>query len=649
MSQNNTSVKLIGWISILLILTSFDLYGGIRDRADGTHNVGQIGYFVTNVGQYYPWGGTVEQTLEYPLGSGKLAMYRQCIMIGATMPDGDYNVVSAASGRYEEWEPVHGYHAGKFKVAMSDKSETWPSWGWPVTDENGNPEVLSQQDSYCVYTDSASWRYAQNDEEDMLIDLWVYQTVYTWGVTDADKFVIIKLEVENKGDKNLSDVYFNFYSDLDVGGNGNAEEEWTDDCIGFDKDRELIYFYDADNYSNEWQEPDPFLPGVTFLKTPNGQGITDWHWIDVYIDEVSVNSTHWDSLHYSLMRSDTTYFQLYDTLSYYFHPGENPINGYHYDDPNTTRITDDEGNLVGGPMVAYICNGPIDLNPGDKVEYWVGVAVGDDEEDLLNVVDGLRGYYANYEETGDFGIPILPKPHLKADARDQKVYLSWSDSLDMHYVNSYLPDPYNDLEGYIIYRTTDPLLREWAVVDTIPMIYKDKTDPNVNQTAYAFVDSINVYNGFTHYYCLTTYRTNQFGIMEEAVKLTDISNVSTQENAVELNPTSNPVVSESDLDKIKVVPNPYVISAQWDRKRLGNSVYGEPIRNIAFTNLPTPCTIQVYTVDGDLLQTIEHTNPTGREEWNLLTNERRPVVSGIYFYHVKSDVGEKIGRFAVIR
>jgi hypothetical protein len=103
------------------------------------------------------------------------------------------------------------------------------------------------------------------------------------------------------------------------------------------------------------------------------------------------------------------------------------------------------------------------------------------------------------------------------------------------------------------------------------------------------------------------------------------------------------------MENIKVVPNPFIISAPWDEARVGNSVFGEPIRNIAFTNLPTPCTIKVFTVDGDLVKTLEHTNPTGREEWDLLSVEKRPIVSGIYFFHVKSDLGEKVGRFAIIR
>ncbi len=652
--RNKKTIITVGLL-ITLIFVPLALMGGIRDRGDGTHNVGQLGFFATNIGQFYPWGGSFEQTLEYPINSGHIAMYRQCIMIGNKFPNGDMNVVSAASGRYEEWEPVHGYHAGNFKIAMSDKPETWPRDAeynpfWPVRDQDNNPVVLSQQDSYCVYTDSASWRYAQNGETDMLLDLWVQQTIYSWGVPDANRFVIIKFEVENHGDRDLYDVYFNFYSDLDVGGISSGEE-WADDCIGFDKSRELVYFYDADNYSDEWQEPDPFMPGVTFLKTPetvNGEGITDWHWIDVTIDEVAVNSTHWDSLHYALMASDTTWFHENDTVSHYFHLGAEPLNGVHYDDPQTTRIMQGD-TLVGGPMVAYIVNGPVDLAAGNTVEYWVGLGVGENYDDLIDVIDGLRGYYANYEETGSFKIPVLPLPQLSARAGNQQVNLAWSDSLDIYYQNEFLPQPVNDLVGYIIYRTTDPFLQEWTAIDTIAMQYKDKADSTINHDAYGYIDSLNVHNGFTHYYNLCVYRHNEFGVLEESIKLADVNNVNSQSNAAEVNPISQPADSKADLDQIRVVPNPYIISAPWDRKRLGGTVYGEPIRNIAFTNLPTPCTIKIFTLDGDLLKTLEHTNNTGRKEWNLLTKERRPIVSGIYFYHVDSPLGETVGRFAVIR
>ena len=644
MVQTNKIIVVLFIISALLLITgNSDAFAGLKDRAFATHNVGKVGYFTTNIGQFYPYGGQFEKTLEYPINSGHICMYRQCLMIGVPV-----NVISAADGRFEEFDAVGGYNAGKAEIAMSDKVHTWPIDAngtpyWPVRDALGNPIIRSQQDSYCVYSDSTSWRYYNNKEQDMLLDMRVHQSIWTWGVPDADKFVILKFEIENKSNKPYQEMYFNFYSDIDIGGISNAAREWADDCIDFDKSRELVYFYDSDNYSNEWGTPDPFLSGVTFLKTPNGKGITDWHWIDVTVDEVLVNNAIWDSVSYYLMRSDTMFFHNHPNFKVedYFHLGPNPINGTHYDDPNTTRITDATGKLVGGAMVAYICNGPFEVQPGERVEFIIGVMVGDNKEDLLYVTDKIWEHYEN-----DFNIATIPAPDLAADIGDRTVQLYWSNQLDVDYFNPVLPDSTNDLDGYIIYKTTDPTLSKWAVLDTIPMRYKG--DTSVRQRAYEFSDT-DVYNGFRYFYNLCAYRKAPTGKIEQSVVLADLSNIDNQPNAVIAIPMTMPAQTKRDLDRINVVPNPYIVSAAWDEARLGNSPFGEPIRHLAFTNLPTPCTIKIFTVDGDLVQTIEHISQSGREEWNLLSSERRPVASGIYFYHVQSSLGEKIGRFAVIR
>jgi len=608
---------------------------GLKDRAFGTHNVGKVGFFTTNIGQFYPYGGQFEKTMEYPINSGHICIYRQCLMIGVPV-----NVISAASGRFEEFDAIGGYDAGNAEIAMSDDPSTWPSWGWPVQDENGNPIILSQQDSYCVYSDSTNWRYYQNKEDDMLLNMRVHQYIYSWGVPGADKFLILRFVIENANDIPYEDMYFNFYSDIDIG--GIAEDEWSDDCIGFDQDRELVYFYDSDSYSDEWGEANPFLSGVTFLETPNNQGITDFHWIDVTIDEVAVNSAHWDSLSYYLMSSDTNYFHNHPQLqvSDYFHLGDNPINGTHYDDPSTSQIRNENGDLIGGPMVGYICNGPFDVQPGEEVEIWLGVMVGDNKDDLLAVTDKIWEYWEN-----GFNIATIPAPTLAAETGDRSVTLQWSNDLDINYRNA-AADSMNDLEGYIIYRTTDPTLAQWTTMDTIPMQYKGET--LVNENAYELTDT-DVFNGFMYYYSLAAYRYDASGMIKESVRITDIENIENVPNALAIEPQTPPISSKTDLEKIKVVPNPYVISAPWDEARLGNTPFGEPIRNLAFTHLPGRCTIKIFTVDGDLVKTIEHNSTSGREEWNLLTSERRPIVSGIYFYHVKSNLGEKIGRFAVIR
>ncbi len=641
--------KKIFYLILVVILVGFQwANAGLEDRAFATHNIGKLGFFTTNIGQFYPYGGQLEKTLEYPINSGQICMYRQCLMIGAKMPNGDYNVISAADGRFEEFDALGGFDAGNAEMAMSDKPFTWPDWGWPVQDEEGNPIILSQQESFCAYSDSTNWRYAKNEEADMLMNMKVYQTIYSWGVPDADRFVILKFEVENDGDQDWQDVYFNFYSDLDIGGISSGDE-WADDCIDFDQERELVRFYDADNYSDEWMKSDPFQTGITMLKTPNNKGITDFHWVDVTIDEVAVNSTFWDSLSYALMASDTTYFHNHPDLSVndYFHLGDNPINGTRYDDPETSRITDEEGNLVGGPMVGWIVNGPVDIAAGETKEYWVGIGVGDNKTDLLTVIDQLRGYYANFEATGSFGIKVMPTPELRAEAGDRKVDLYWSNDLDINYENP-ANENKNDLDGYVLYKTTDPNLKDWQEMITIPLEYDSSSA--FDENAYHILDDQGVYNGFTTYYNLCAYRISEItGDREESLILSNIDNIENQDNSVGVQPVSNTTNSEENMDKIRTVPNPYIVSAQWDRNRLGNTVFGEPIRNMAFTNLPSPCTIKIYTVDGDLVNTLTHDGVNGRYEWNLLTSERRPVVSGVYFYHVESDVGEKTGRFAIIR
>jgi len=69
-----------------------------------------------------------------------------------------------------------------------------------------------------------------------------------------------------------------------------------------------------------------------------------------------------------------------------------------------------------------------------------------------------------------------------------------------------------------------------------------------------------------------------------------------------------------------------------------------------FLNLPGECTIRIYTERGDLIKTIEHTNGSGDEAWNLVTKYRQVVVSGIYLAHIETPDGRSTYRkFIVIR
>ncbi len=99
--------------------------------------------------------------------------------------------------------------------------------------------------------------------------------------------------------------------------------------------------------------------------------------------------------------------------------------------------------------------------------------------------------------------------------------------------------------------------------------------------------------------------------------------------------------ARDELSKIKVVPNPYIGHAIWETR--------EGIRRIQFTHLPDVCTIRIYTLAGDLVRTIDHDNGTGTEDWDMLSTNQQGIATGVYFYHVQSQYGEKMGKFAVVK
>lgn len=111
-----------------------------------------------------------------------------------------------------------------------------------------------------------------------------------------------------------------------------------------------------------------------------------------------------------------------------------------------------------------------------------------------------------------------------------------------------------------------------------------------------------------------------------------------------------PRAARADLDRIAVVPNPYVAAASWEAKSLFFTGRGE--RKIEFIHLPKKCTIRIYTVRGYLVDTIEHDKDIddGGEFWDLRTKDGMDIAYGLYIYHIDAPgIGEKIGKVAIIK
>lgn len=109
-------------------------------------------------------------------------------------------------------------------------------------------------------------------------------------------------------------------------------------------------------------------------------------------------------------------------------------------------------------------------------------------------------------------------------------------------------------------------------------------------------------------------------------------------------------LAKQQLDKIKVVPNPYISAASWEVRNLNST--GRGARRIDFIHLPALCTIRIFTLAGALVKTLYKDSgfTDGTVSWDLVTEDGMDAAYGVYIFHVDSPgIGEKIGKFALIK
>jgi hypothetical protein len=98
-----------------------------------------------------------------------------------------------------------------------------------------------------------------------------------------------------------------------------------------------------------------------------------------------------------------------------------------------------------------------------------------------------------------------------------------------------------------------------------------------------------------------------------------------------------PPAATSDFSFVHAFPTPFQPSLGHDR--------------ITFRGLPPKVTIKVYTMTGQLVQTLTKNDPFSADlVWKPVQNASgRKLASGVYFYQVTGDKGRASGKLMVIR
>jgi hypothetical protein len=189
---------------------------------------------------------------------------------------------------------------------------------------------------------------------------------------------------------------------------------------------------------------------------------------------------------------------------------------------------------------------------------------------------------------------------------------------------------------------------------------------------YRYLDK-EVKNGFIYFYSVTAFDSTGTG--KSKIELSGRRSGTESDGVV-------PQAPVGTGKNVWVVPNPYRGYAQiqerpssWDLTPNASDPTGT---HIDFLGLPTGSwTIRIYTVSGDLVQTIrsadgvnESIRPEittsagatvpgynrqqdnandGQASWNLISRNGQDIVSGIYLFTVESSSGTQRGKFVVIR
>ena len=91
-----------------------------------------------------------------------------------------------------------------------------------------------------------------------------------------------------------------------------------------------------------------------------------------------------------------------------------------------------------------------------------------------------------------------------------------------------------------------------------------------------------------------------------------------------------------NLDDVVVFPNPFIPSESVSKR-------------ITFLNLTAQATIEIHTLDGRRVRTIDVPFSSGRASWDARNEAGEDVATGLYYYVVYSDTDKVVGRLMVVR
>ncbi len=504
--------------------------------------------------------------------------------------DYDEKGVDISGNNFPDW-PLR-YVSGKetYVHAMNDRSRYVPVF-------------KSDEEFFAVFKDTdtrADAEYIRKDAPDdtmgLPIGIEVRVTAYSFEGMLKDA-MIISYEIINKSGEMLDSCYVGF-----------NEAQWiTNDDISNIPDTTVKEYFSTEPARNlalvynrkplQYDVSKQVYGGYDVLGSPNKIGMSFWK---DDIDHEYPQRSHNDTLRYHSIVSSPSI--------------TTPSRFIYFPNNNNSGTTNRRMNFGSGPFHLAI---------GDTARFSIGLMFAYSLKDLLVLNDIVQNVY-------DKGIkkPTPPdSPTLSVTPSYNGIHLQW-DSKAERSVDPVIPDSLGaPFAGYRLYRAPAKngpftLLREWkSGRDSIVHEYRDTVGDNGGP----------LLTNVKYFYKLTAFDEGVPALKTEIMESDGIVIQSIQNS-----PSSSPF----ELENIRIVPNPFVVThaAQLSIDRPA----------VFFNYLPDECTIRIYTTALELVAELHHAGGS-RAEWNLRTQGGQQVASQLLIAKISTPQGTSIiKKFAVV-
>jgi len=492
-----------------------------------------------------------------------------------------------------------------------------------LMDEDGVARGV--QEYYCVMQDNIELTYVGNPETEghTPLNILALQRTYAFPEAYASEFILLDYRIRNIGPLPLENVYIAMFSDPDIAAPGEGgDAASTDDGNYYDATRTMMIQYD-DTTDNDGTAPGIFA--IRVVKTP------------VPLDELRVSFANFERVA----------------------GGDPDGNANKYDMISSGAIARPTAQLGDWRMLigfgAQATNG-FRVNPGEELPITMAFIAGRDVAAGNRNAEWALAMYLN-----DFQGPSAPDvPEYVLDVYSDRVRIRWQSNAEAS-VDAITG--LADFEGYVIERSLDQInwetVKSYDRIDTLQYPFEWQNfnlgmpedqvwtrDPDTgDSTAWYYYEDMSLIPGHVYYYCV---RAFDQGVLGAGVLYSGRTGNVREAVMARTAQTGAP----TDLSGVYVFPNPYKGSHPGEEGGQINPSKGllEYPRKLYFMGLPAErCEIRIYSLAGDHVATINHTNGTERDQWDMITRSRQEIVSGIYYYTVEYGSHHLIDKFVVIK